>query len=124
MTWAAHRACMAWVASPSVQESCGSGTGGPCKLTPLSPLFAGEAQPRKLHTIPIPTARCYTYSWDQDNFGKWKGSPIPPSETTALCSPSQRVLSLAGAATSNWVHDTSCGWSLKEPITNWCWRER
>ncbi|NXD18483.1 PIRK5 kinase, partial [Nothocercus nigrocapillus] len=31
---------------------------------------AGEAQPRKLHTIPIPPARCYTYSWDQDNFGK------------------------------------------------------
>ncbi|XP_010577741.1 PREDICTED: phosphoinositide 3-kinase regulatory subunit 5 isoform X2 [Haliaeetus leucocephalus] len=32
------------------------------------PVIAGEAQPRKLHTIPIPTARCYTYSWDQDNF--------------------------------------------------------
>ncbi|XP_029871801.1 phosphoinositide 3-kinase regulatory subunit 5 isoform X2 [Aquila chrysaetos chrysaetos] len=32
------------------------------------PAIAGEAQPRKLHTIPIPTARCYTYSWDQDNF--------------------------------------------------------
>ncbi|XP_009864299.1 PREDICTED: phosphoinositide 3-kinase regulatory subunit 5-like, partial [Apaloderma vittatum] len=28
----------------------------------------GETQPRKLHTIPIPTARCYTYTWDQDNF--------------------------------------------------------
>uniref|UniRef100_A0A8V5HF88 Phosphoinositide 3-kinase regulatory subunit 5 n=1 Tax=Melopsittacus undulatus TaxID=13146 RepID=A0A8V5HF88_MELUD len=26
------------------------------------------SQPRKLHTIPIPAARCYTYSWDQDNF--------------------------------------------------------
>ncbi|XP_054026583.1 phosphoinositide 3-kinase regulatory subunit 5 [Dryobates pubescens] len=32
------------------------------------PAITGEAQPRKLHTIPIPTARCYTYSWDQDNF--------------------------------------------------------
>nr|XP_013808632.1 PREDICTED: phosphoinositide 3-kinase regulatory subunit 5 [Apteryx mantelli mantelli] len=32
------------------------------------PAIAGEAQPRKLHTIPIPPARCYTYSWDQDNF--------------------------------------------------------
>ncbi|KAM6050575.1 phosphoinositide 3-kinase regulatory subunit 5 isoform 3-T5 [Chlamydotis macqueenii] len=32
------------------------------------PAIAGEAQPRKLHTIPIPTARCYAYSWDQDNF--------------------------------------------------------
>ncbi|XP_064378549.1 phosphoinositide 3-kinase regulatory subunit 5 isoform X2 [Dromaius novaehollandiae] len=32
------------------------------------PAVAGEAQPRKLHTIPIPPARCYTYSWDQDNF--------------------------------------------------------
>ncbi|GAB0197842.1 phosphoinositide 3-kinase regulatory subunit 5 [Grus japonensis] len=32
------------------------------------PAIAGEAQPRKLHTIPIPAARCYTYSWDQDNF--------------------------------------------------------
>uniref|UniRef100_A0A663EH42 Phosphoinositide 3-kinase regulatory subunit 5 n=1 Tax=Aquila chrysaetos chrysaetos TaxID=223781 RepID=A0A663EH42_AQUCH len=30
--------------------------------------FPAIAQPRKLHTIPIPTARCYTYSWDQDNF--------------------------------------------------------
>ncbi|XP_062447746.1 phosphoinositide 3-kinase regulatory subunit 5 [Rhea pennata] len=28
----------------------------------------GEAQAHKLHTIPIPPARCYTYSWDQDNF--------------------------------------------------------
>ncbi|KAM6111177.1 phosphoinositide 3-kinase regulatory subunit 5 [Pterocles gutturalis] len=32
------------------------------------PAITGEAQPRKLHTIPIPAARCYTYSWDQDNF--------------------------------------------------------
>lgn len=24
----------------------------------------------KLHTIPIPVARCYTYSWNQDSFGK------------------------------------------------------
>ncbi|XP_052664265.1 phosphoinositide 3-kinase regulatory subunit 5 isoform X1 [Harpia harpyja] len=32
------------------------------------PAIAGDAQPRKLHTIAIPTARCYTYSWDQDNF--------------------------------------------------------
>ncbi|PKK19229.1 phosphoinositide-3-kinase, regulatory subunit 5 [Columba livia] len=32
------------------------------------PAIAGEAQPRKLHPIPIPAARCYTYSWDQDNF--------------------------------------------------------
>ncbi|XP_063208481.1 phosphoinositide 3-kinase regulatory subunit 5 isoform X1 [Chroicocephalus ridibundus] len=32
------------------------------------PAIVGEAQPRKLHTIPIPAARCYTYSWDQDNF--------------------------------------------------------
>ncbi|XP_010174813.1 phosphoinositide 3-kinase regulatory subunit 5, partial [Antrostomus carolinensis] len=32
------------------------------------PAIAGEAQPHKLHTIPIPAARCYTYSWDQDNF--------------------------------------------------------
>nr|XP_054501106.1 phosphoinositide 3-kinase regulatory subunit 5 [Agelaius phoeniceus] len=30
--------------------------------------IAGEAQPRKLHPFPIPPARCYTYSWDQDNF--------------------------------------------------------
>ncbi|NXY80251.1 PIRK5 kinase, partial [Glareola pratincola] len=42
------------------------------------PAIVGEAQPRKLHTIPIPAARCYTYSWDQDNFGKRRGSPIPP----------------------------------------------
>nr|XP_026654781.1 phosphoinositide 3-kinase regulatory subunit 5 [Zonotrichia albicollis] len=27
-----------------------------------------EAQPRKLQPFPIPPARCYTYSWDQDNF--------------------------------------------------------
>ncbi|XP_030918562.1 phosphoinositide 3-kinase regulatory subunit 5 [Geospiza fortis] len=32
------------------------------------PAIAGEAQPRKLHPFPIPPARCYTYSWDQDNF--------------------------------------------------------
>ncbi|XP_010006548.1 PREDICTED: phosphoinositide 3-kinase regulatory subunit 5 [Chaetura pelagica] len=32
------------------------------------PAIAGEAQPHRLHTIPIPAARCYTYSWDQDNF--------------------------------------------------------
>uniref|UniRef100_A0A8C6NCY7 Phosphoinositide 3-kinase regulatory subunit 5 n=1 Tax=Melopsittacus undulatus TaxID=13146 RepID=A0A8C6NCY7_MELUD len=32
------------------------------------PAISGESQPRKLHTIPIPAARCYTYSWDQDNF--------------------------------------------------------
>nr|XP_021394745.1 phosphoinositide 3-kinase regulatory subunit 5 [Lonchura striata domestica] len=32
------------------------------------PGIAGEAQPRKLHPFPIPPARCYTYSWDQDNF--------------------------------------------------------
>ncbi|NWV67700.1 PIRK5 kinase, partial [Malurus elegans] len=29
-----------------------------------------EAQPGKLHPIPIPPTRCYTYSWDQDNFGE------------------------------------------------------
>ncbi|NWV00611.1 PIRK5 kinase, partial [Upupa epops] len=40
------------------------------------PAITGETQPRKLHTIPIPTARCYTYSWDQDNFGKWERVPI------------------------------------------------
>ncbi|XP_056362031.1 phosphoinositide 3-kinase regulatory subunit 5 isoform X2 [Oenanthe melanoleuca] len=28
----------------------------------------GEAQPHKLQPIAIPPARCYTYSWDQDNF--------------------------------------------------------
>uniref|UniRef100_A0A8I5N6H7 Phosphoinositide 3-kinase regulatory subunit 5 n=1 Tax=Papio anubis TaxID=9555 RepID=A0A8I5N6H7_PAPAN len=27
------------------------------------------AKPGKLHTIPIPVARCYTYSWNQDSFG-------------------------------------------------------
>ncbi|XP_061215986.1 phosphoinositide 3-kinase regulatory subunit 5 isoform X1 [Neopsephotus bourkii] len=32
------------------------------------PAITGEGQPRRLHTIPIPAARCYTYSWDQDNF--------------------------------------------------------
>ncbi|XP_050837479.1 phosphoinositide 3-kinase regulatory subunit 5 isoform X2 [Serinus canaria] len=32
------------------------------------PAMAGEAQPRRLHPFPIPPARCYTYSWDQDNF--------------------------------------------------------
>ncbi|XP_066056641.1 phosphoinositide 3-kinase regulatory subunit 5 isoform X1 [Chamaea fasciata] len=32
------------------------------------PAMAGEAQPRKLQPIPLPPARCYTYSWDQDNF--------------------------------------------------------
>ncbi|XP_015501441.1 phosphoinositide 3-kinase regulatory subunit 5 isoform X3 [Parus major] len=32
------------------------------------PAIAGEAQPRKLQPIPVPPARCYTYSWDQDTF--------------------------------------------------------
>lgn len=32
------------------------------------PTIAGDAQPRRLQPIPIPTSRCYTYSWDQDNF--------------------------------------------------------
>ncbi|NWX44413.1 PIRK5 kinase, partial [Steatornis caripensis] len=40
------------------------------------PAIVGEAQPHKLHTIPIPVARCYTYSWDQDNFGKRRRSPV------------------------------------------------
>ncbi|NWZ17402.1 PIRK5 kinase, partial [Agelaius phoeniceus] len=39
--------------------------------------IAGEAQPRKLHPFPIPPARCYTYSWDQDNFGE--SGPWPSS---------------------------------------------
>ncbi|XP_053425449.1 phosphoinositide 3-kinase regulatory subunit 5 [Nycticebus coucang] len=33
--------------------------------------FAGvldTGKPGKLHTIPIPVARCYTYSWNQDSF--------------------------------------------------------
>uniref|UniRef100_A0A8D2J2Y8 Phosphoinositide 3-kinase regulatory subunit 5 n=1 Tax=Varanus komodoensis TaxID=61221 RepID=A0A8D2J2Y8_VARKO len=36
----------------------------------LTPLFisSGQAQPSKLHLIPIPVARCYTYRWDKDNF--------------------------------------------------------
>ncbi|XP_003791146.1 phosphoinositide 3-kinase regulatory subunit 5 [Otolemur garnettii] len=28
----------------------------------------GTGKPGKLHTIPIPVARCYTYSWNQDSF--------------------------------------------------------
>uniref|UniRef100_A0A8B9SZ91 Phosphoinositide 3-kinase regulatory subunit 5 n=1 Tax=Anas platyrhynchos TaxID=8839 RepID=A0A8B9SZ91_ANAPL len=32
------------------------------------PAIVGDAQPRRLQPIPIPAARCYTYSWDQDNF--------------------------------------------------------
>uniref|UniRef100_A0A674J416 Phosphoinositide 3-kinase regulatory subunit 5 n=1 Tax=Terrapene triunguis TaxID=2587831 RepID=A0A674J416_9SAUR len=32
------------------------------------PKITGVAQSRKLHTVPIPVARCYTYSWDKDNF--------------------------------------------------------
>uniref|UniRef100_A0A8C5ICA4 Phosphoinositide 3-kinase regulatory subunit 5 n=1 Tax=Junco hyemalis TaxID=40217 RepID=A0A8C5ICA4_JUNHY len=41
---------------------------GPCQPAAVPPLSAGEAQPRKLQPFPIPPARCYTYSWDQDNF--------------------------------------------------------
>ncbi|NXU20873.1 PIRK5 kinase, partial [Pardalotus punctatus] len=40
------------------------------------PAITGEAQHHKLHPIPIPPARCYTYSWDQDNFGE-SGVPRP-----------------------------------------------
>ncbi|XP_074870527.1 phosphoinositide 3-kinase regulatory subunit 5 isoform X2 [Carettochelys insculpta] len=32
------------------------------------PRITGVAQSHKLHTVPIPVARCYTYSWDKDNF--------------------------------------------------------
>ncbi|XP_044309866.1 phosphoinositide 3-kinase regulatory subunit 5 isoform X1 [Varanus komodoensis] len=32
------------------------------------PEIIGQAQPSKLHLIPIPVARCYTYRWDKDNF--------------------------------------------------------
>uniref|UniRef100_A0A8D0GIA1 Phosphoinositide 3-kinase regulatory subunit 5 n=1 Tax=Sphenodon punctatus TaxID=8508 RepID=A0A8D0GIA1_SPHPU len=32
------------------------------------PRITGEAHTCKLHPIPIPVARCYTYSWDKDNF--------------------------------------------------------
>ncbi|XP_054834796.1 phosphoinositide 3-kinase regulatory subunit 5 [Eublepharis macularius] len=28
----------------------------------------GDAQTHKLHLIPLPASRCYTYTWDQDNF--------------------------------------------------------
>lgn len=74
--------CMTWAA----QNTCGLGgvshwpgelSGGVLGFlqTNSSPLFPGEAQPRKLHPIPIPAARCYTYSWDQDNFGKRGVSP-------------------------------------------------
>ncbi|KAL2297551.1 hypothetical protein Nmel_016093, partial [Mimus melanotis] len=45
-----------------------AGTGGPCKPTAVPPLSPGKAQPCKLQPIAIPPARCYTYSWDQDNF--------------------------------------------------------
>lgn len=83
MTWAAQTMCMGWVHLPLARRAARSGIGVPCKLTSFPPLFPGEAQPRKLHTIPIPAARCYTYSWDQDNFGKRKESPVLPSETAA-----------------------------------------
>ncbi|XP_007950419.1 phosphoinositide 3-kinase regulatory subunit 5 [Orycteropus afer afer] len=32
------------------------------------PGILDTANPGKLHTIPIPVARCYTYSWNQDSF--------------------------------------------------------
>nr|XP_023509258.1 phosphoinositide 3-kinase regulatory subunit 5 isoform X1 [Equus caballus]XP_023509259.1 phosphoinositide 3-kinase regulatory subunit 5 isoform X1 [Equus caballus]XP_023509260.1 phosphoinositide 3-kinase regulatory subunit 5 isoform X1 [Equus caballus] len=32
------------------------------------PGVLGTAKPGKLRTIPIPVARCYTYSWNQDSF--------------------------------------------------------
>ncbi|XP_068929190.1 phosphoinositide 3-kinase regulatory subunit 5 isoform X2 [Petaurus breviceps papuanus] len=32
------------------------------------PYISETAQPCKLYTIPIPVARCYTYSWNQDSF--------------------------------------------------------
>ncbi|XP_010338151.1 phosphoinositide 3-kinase regulatory subunit 5 isoform X2 [Saimiri boliviensis] len=32
------------------------------------PAVLDTAKPGKLHTIPIPVARCYTYSWNQDSF--------------------------------------------------------
>ncbi|XP_038598027.1 phosphoinositide 3-kinase regulatory subunit 5 isoform X3 [Tachyglossus aculeatus] len=32
------------------------------------PRISEKAPPRKLRTIPVPVARCYTYSWNQDSF--------------------------------------------------------
>uniref|UniRef100_A0A8D2QEB1 Phosphoinositide 3-kinase regulatory subunit 5 n=1 Tax=Zonotrichia albicollis TaxID=44394 RepID=A0A8D2QEB1_ZONAL len=56
-----------WVAPPKPGELAGW-PWGPCQPAAVPPLSAGEAQPRKLQPFPIPPARCYTYSWDQDNF--------------------------------------------------------
>lgn len=36
----------------------------------MANLFSGEPQMCKLRLIHIPAARCYTYRWDKDNFGK------------------------------------------------------
>ncbi|KAB0401779.1 hypothetical protein E2I00_019992, partial [Balaenoptera physalus] len=40
----------------------------PSPPAPPSPVPADTAKPGKLRTIPIPVARCYTYSWNQDSF--------------------------------------------------------
>ncbi|XP_053903456.1 phosphoinositide 3-kinase regulatory subunit 5 [Malaclemys terrapin pileata] len=44
----------------SMLQDIGAEAGFP-KITGVAPL-------RKLHTVPIPVARCYSYSWDKDNF--------------------------------------------------------
>lgn len=71
---------LGWAASPPgpLQASCAVlAVRGVFPQADSSPLSPGDAQPRRLQPIPIPAARCYTYSWDQDNFGKQRGAPSP-----------------------------------------------
>lgn len=70
---------------------------------PVLPALIDTANPGKLHTIPIPVARCYTYSWNQDSFGKGKLVPdsgCPILHLWMLCipvgSPNTQAIGLVG----------------------------
>lgn len=72
----------------------------PSRASPSAhPVLIDTAKPGKLHTIPIPVARCYTYNWNQDSFGK-QLARAPEMPTPKLPGPScwSRCLSRRAAA--------------------------
>lgn len=72
------------------QSSCVATAGFFCEplaaLTSRPPVLADTAKPGQLRTIPIPVARCHTYSWNQDSFGKQPaGAFVAPPTPTPSC---------------------------------------
>ncbi|MXQ89398.1 hypothetical protein E5288_WYG000830 [Bos mutus] len=57
-------------------------------------------KPGKLRTIPMPVARCYTYSWNQDSFGERPAGlpPVPTPKTDRHCAERDSLLSTSSTA--------------------------